>query len=133
MAVKIKCEYVAKGEAFTLGKEYDVYFLDDDSAFYIIDDNDIRFKYSSQDGYLPTFDGLLTKLNDDCYSYFIASHTPDKEEPEKDIKEEVHNLLDKATELIYNNQEELDISFDDFITLVRIKEVLKWKNFTHLK
>lgn len=43
----------------------------------------------------------------------------------KTIKEEVHNLLDKVTELIYNNQEELDISLDDFISLVKIKEDLK--------
>ncbi|UIE13709.1 hypothetical protein [Enterococcus phage EFap02] len=46
-------------------------------------------------------------------------------EPEKDIKKEVHELLDKATELIYNDQEELNIKFDDFITLLKIKEDLK--------
>lgn len=44
-----------------------------------------------------------------------------KREPEKDIKKEVHELLDKVTELIYNNQEELNINYMDFITLLKIK------------
>lgn len=126
MTSKIKCSYVAEGEPFTLGKEYDIYFSEGDSVFYIKDDNGIRFEYPREDGYKSAFDGLLAKLNDDWHSYFITSYTPDEEpEPEKDIKKEVHELLDKVVDLVYNNQEELDISLDDFVTLIRIKEDLK--------
>lgn len=83
MPLKIKRTYVAEGEPFTLGKEYNIY--------------------------CSNFSPCIT-LND---------------EPEKDIKKEVHNLLDKATELIYNNQEELKIDYMDFITLVKIKDEVK--------
>lgn len=91
MTLKIKCSYVAEGEPFTLGKEYDIYFSEKD-------DNGIRFEYPRED---------------------------EEPEPEKDIKKEVHELLDKVVDLVYNNQEELDISLDDFVTLIRIKEDLK--------
>lgn len=73
---------------------------------------------------MAVIDGLLRNLNDVWHSYFIKRVTLE-EEPEKDIKKEVHELLDKATELIYNNQEELNISVDDFVTLLRIKGDLK--------
>lgn len=43
----------------------------------------------------------------------------------KTIKKEVHELLDKVTELIYNNQEELNIDYMDFITLLKIKYEVK--------
>lgn len=126
MTLKIKCSYVAEGEPFTLGNEYEIYFSEDDSVFYIKDDNGVRFEYQRGDGYKPVFDGLLAKLNDDWHSYFITSYTPDEEtEPEKDIKKEIHELLDKATELIYTNQEELKIDYMDFITLVKIKDEVK--------
>lgn len=39
--------------------------------------------------------------------------------------EKVKILLDKCVHYIYNNQEELNISLDDFITLIRIKEDLE--------
>ena len=72
---------------------------------------------------ISVIDGLLRHLNDLFDSHFTVCNQPEpKREPEKDIKKEVHNLLDKATELIYNNQEELNIDYMDFITLVKIKE-----------
>lgn len=126
MSLKIKCTYVAEGEPFTLGKMYDVYFLDGISVFYIKDDNGIRYECTREDGYKPVFDSILKKLNDDWHSCFISSYTEYEEpEPEKDIKKEIHELLDKATELVYNNQEELKIDYMDFITLVKIKNEVK--------
>lgn len=126
MTTRIKCTYVGEGEPFTLGEMYDVYFLDGISVFYIKDDNGVRYECTREDGYKPVVYTILKKLNGEWQSCFISSYEPDEEpEPEKDIKEEVHELLDKATELIYNNQEELNIKFDDFVTLVRIKEDLK--------
>lgn len=121
MSYKIKCTYVANGEPFTLGKEYNIY-VSDEGVYYIKND------YGRKTGYFrnndtPLIDGLLEALHAEHHSNFIPCIT--LEEPEKDIKEEVHELLDKATELIYNNQEELNIKFDDFVTLVRIKEDLK--------
>lgn len=91
--------------------------------YYIKDDLGFNLPYRHVDD-MPVIDGLLRNLNDFWHSHFTTCVTLE-EEPEKDIKKEVHDLLDKATELIYNNQEELKISFDDFITLVRIKEETK--------
>lgn len=122
MTLKIKCSYVAEGEPFTLGRPYEIYCADG-GMYYIKDDSGRNVPYRHIDD-IPVIDGLLRDLNDFWHSYFIKCVTLE-EEPEKDIKKEVHNLLDKATELIYNNQEELNISFDEFVTLIRIKEDLK--------
>lgn len=122
MSYKIKCTYVANGEPFTLGKEYNIY-VSDEGVYYIKND------YGRKTGYFrnndtPSIDGLLEALHAEHHSNFSPCIVLN-EEPEKDIKEEVHNLLDKATELIYTNQEELKIDYMDFITLVKIKEDLK--------
>lgn len=122
MPLKIKCTYVANGEPFTLGKEYDIYCADG-GMFYIKNDCGGKTGYFKENN---TFliDTLLEALHAEHHSHFTPCVTLE-EEPEKDIKKEIHELLDKATELIYNNQEELNIKFDDFITLVRIKEETK--------
>lgn len=125
MTVKIKCSYVAEGEPFTLGRQYEIYCADG-GMYYIKDDSGRNVPYRHIDD-IPVIDGLVRNLNEFWHSHFTVCNQPEpKLEPEKTIKEEVHNLLDKITELIYNNQEELDISLDDFITLVKIKEDLKW-------
>lgn len=126
MTLKIKCSYVAEGEPFTLGRTYTIYCESATTGlYYIKDDLGFNLPYRHVDD-MPVIDGLLRNLNDFWHSHFTTCNQPEpKREPEKDIKKEVHELLDKATELIYNNQEELDISFDDFVTLIRIKEDLK--------
>ncbi|XAL79919.1 hypothetical protein [Enterococcus phage vB_EF_Enf3] len=123
MTLKIKCSYVADGEPFTLGRAYTIYCESATTGlYYIKDDLGFNLPYRHVDD-MPVIDGLLRNLNDFWHSHFTTCvHTL---EPEKDIKKEVHELLDKATELVYNNQEELNISFNDFITLIRIKEDLK--------
>lgn len=124
MTLKIKCSYVAEGEPFTLGRTYTIYCESATTGlYYIKDDLGFNLPYRHVDD-IAVIDGLLRNLNDVRHSYFIKCVTLE-EEPEKDIKKEVHELLDKATELIYNNQEELNISLDDFVTLIRIKEDLK--------
>lgn len=126
MTLKIKCSYVAEGEPFTLGRTYTIYCESATSGvYYIKDDLGRNVPYRHIDD-IPVIDGLLRELNDFWHSHFTVCNPPEpKREPEKDIKKEVHELLDKATELIYNNQEELDISFDNFVTLIKIKEDLK--------
>lgn len=126
MTLKIKCSYVAEGEPFTLGRTYTIYCESATAGlYYIKDDLGFNLPYRHVDD-IAVIDGLLRNLNDVWHSHFTTCNQPEpKREPEKDIKKEVHELLDKATELIYNNQEELDISFDDFVTLIRIKEDLK--------
>lgn len=122
MTLKIKCTYVAEGEPFTLGKDYDIYYADG-GMFYI--KNDYGRKIGEfKDGYATPIAEVLEALNEGYHSHFTTCVTLDPE-PEKDIKKEVHELLEKATELVYNNQELFNISFDDFITLIRIKEELK--------
>lgn len=124
MSYKIKCSYVADGEPFTLGKVYEI-FVRDEGEFYIKTDDGIKTRYLHDSSTLPLED-FLHELNERWDSHFTVWNQPEpKREPEKDIKKEVYEVLDKATELIYNNQEELKISFDDFITLVRIKEETK--------
>lgn len=127
MTLKIKCSYVAEGEPFTLGRTYTIYCESATTGlYYIKDDLGFNLPYRHVDD-MAVIDGLLRNLNDFWHSHFTTCNQPEpKREPEKDIKKEVHELLDKATELIYNNQEELNISFDDFVTLIRIKEDLKW-------
>lgn len=123
MTLKIKCSYVAEGEPFTLGRTYTIYCESASTdLYYIKDDLGFNLPYRHVDD-MPVIDGLLRNLNDFWHSHFTTCVT--LEEPEKDIKKEVHELLDKATELVYNNQEELNISFDDFVTLIKIKENLK--------
>lgn len=119
MSYKIKCTYVAEGEPFTLGKKYNIY-VNDGWMYYIKDDNDKHTGFFRNID-VPLIDGLLEALK--CYhnSHFTPCIVLN-DEPEKDIKKEVHELLDKATELIYNNQEELNIDYMDFITLVKIKD-----------
>lgn len=124
MTLKIKCSYVADGEPFTLGRTYTIYCESATTGlYYIKDDLGFNLPYRHVDD-MAVIDGLLRNLNDFWNSHFTTCVTLE-EEPEKDIKKEVHELLDKATELIYNNQEELNISLDDFVTLIRIKEDLK--------
>lgn len=124
MTLKIKCSYVAEGEQFTLGRTYTIYCESATTGlYYIKDDSGRNVPYRHIDD-IPVIDGLVRYLNEFWHSYFIKCVTLE-EEPEKDIKKEVQILLDKATELIYNNQEELNISLDDFVTLIRIKEYLK--------
>lgn len=124
MTVKIKCSYVAEGEPFILGRPYEIYCADD-GMYYIKDDSGRNVPYRHIDD-IPVIDGLLRNLNDFWHSHFTVCNPPEpKREPEKTIKEEVNELLDKATELIYNNQEELKIDYMDFITLVKIKDEVK--------
>lgn len=125
MTLKIKCSYVADGEPFTLGKNYDVYFSDGGGLVYI--KNDVGRKVGEfKDGYATLIDALLEALNAGYHSHFTTCVTLEPEtEPEKDIKKEVHELLDKATELVYNNQELFNIKLDDFVTLLKIKEEMK--------
>lgn len=124
MTLKIKCSYAVEGEPFTLGKEYEI-FVTDEGEFYIKSDNGIKTRCLHDDSN-SLIEGLLHELNEIWYSRFTVCNPPEpKREQAPDIKKEVHELLDKATELVYNNQEELNITFDDFITLVKIKEELK--------
>lgn len=124
MTVKIKCSYVAEGEPFTLGRPYEIYCADG-GMYYIKDDSGRNVPYRHIDD-IPVIDGLLRNLNEYWYSYFTVCNQPEqKPEPEKDIKKEVHELLEKVTDLIYNNQEELNIDYKDFITLLKIKEEKK--------
>lgn len=126
MTLKIKCSYVAEGEPFTLGRTYTIYCESATSGvYYIKNDSGFNVPYKHVED-MPVIEGFLRDLNDFWHSHFTTCNQPEpKREPEKDIKKEVHELLDKATELIYNNQEELNISLDDFVTLIRIKEDLK--------
>lgn len=127
MTVKIKCSYLAEDEPFTMGRPYDVYCADG-GVFYIKDDNGCRFQYTREDGCKPVFDGLLHKLNEVWRSHFTEYHEPEQEaeqDPEKAIKQEVHELLEKVTELVYNNQELFNIKLGDFITLVKLTEDTK--------
>lgn len=124
MSYKIKCSYVAEGEPFTLGEKYSIYCESATNGVYYVK-NDLGFKVPYRhDGDEPVIDGLLDTLHAVHHSHFTPCVTLE-EEPEKDIKKEVHELLDKATELIYNNQEELKIDYMDFITLVKIKDEVK--------
>lgn len=122
MTYKIKCTYVADGEPFTLGRKYNIYCADG-GAFYIKNDIGFNIPYRHVDDIQP-IDGLLEELHYKYRSHFSPCATLESE-AEKDIKKEVHELLDKATELIYNNQEELKIDYMDFITLVKIKDEVK--------
>lgn len=120
MTLKIKCSYVAEGEPFTLGRTYTIYCESATTGlYYIKDDSGHNVPYRHIDD-IPVTDGLVRDLNEFWHSYFIKCVTLE-DEPEKDIKKEVHELLDKVTELIYNNQEELNINYMDFITLLKIK------------
>lgn len=120
MTLKIKCSYVAEGEPFTLGRTYTIYCESATTGlYYIKDDSGRNVPYRHIDD-IPVIDGLVRDLNEFWHSYFIKCVTLE-DEPEKDIKKEVHELLDKVTELIYNNQEELNINYMDFITLLKIK------------
>lgn len=122
MTLKIKCTYVAEGEPFTLGRKYDIYCADG-GMFYI--KNDYGRKIGEfKDGYATPIAGVLEALNEGYHSHFTTCVTLETE-PEKDIKKEVHELLDKATELVYNNQELFNIKLDDFITLVKLTEDTK--------
>lgn len=126
MTLKIKCSYVADGEPFTLGRTYTIYCESASSGvYYIKDDLGFNVPYRHVDD-MPVIDVLVRHLNEFYHSHFTTCVTLEPEtEPEKDIKKEVHELLDKATKLVYNNQEELNISLDDFVTLIKIKEDLK--------
>lgn len=132
MTLKIKCTYVAEGEPFTLGRVYDIYCESATNGVYYIKD-DLGFKLPYRLGFklpyrhdedTPLIDGLLDTLHTVNHSHFTPCVTLE-EKKERTPKEKVKILLDKATELIYNNQEELDISLDDFVTLIKIKEDLK--------
>lgn len=123
MTLKIECSYVAEGEPFTLGKAYEV-FVTDGGDFYIKTDDGIKTRYL-HDGSTSPLNNLLYELNERWDSHFTVCNPPEPKQQEQDIKKEVHELLDKATELIYNNQEELDISLDYFVTLIKIKEDIK--------
>lgn len=127
MTVKIKCSYLAGDEPFTMGRPYDVYCADG-GVFYIKDDNGHRFQYTREDECKPVFDGLLHKLNEVWRSHFTECYEPEQEteqDLEKAIKQEAHELLEKVTELVYNNQELFNIKLDDFITLVKLTEDTK--------
>ena len=124
MPLKIKCTYVAENEPFTLGEKYSIYCESATNGVYYIK-NDLGFKLPYRpDEDTPLIDGLLDTLHTVHHSHFTPCVTLE-EKKERTPKEKVKILLDKATELIYNNQEELNISLDDFITLIRIKEDLK--------
>ncbi len=130
MTAKIQCleattyDEKVKGR-WTSGKTYPIY-VGDNNTFYIKDDKGECISYVHDEGLNPVVE-LVNICNQNSCSTFMLYDTDweKEEEPEKDIKKEVHELLDKATELIYNNQEELNISLDDFITIVKIKEDLK--------
>lgn len=125
MTLKIKCAYVAPCEPFTLGGTYTIYCESASSGvYYIKNDSGFNVPYKHVED-MPVIEGFLRDLNDFWHSHFTLCNVSETEQ-EHDIKKEVHELLDKATELIYNNQEELNISLDDFVTLIRIKEDLKW-------
>lgn len=127
MTVKIKCSYLVDDEPFTMGRPYDVYCADG-GVVYIKDDNGHRFQYTREDEYKPSFDGLLQKLNEVWDSHFTECYEPEQEaeqDPEKAIKQEAHELLEKVTELVYSNQELFNIKLDDFITLVKLTEDTK--------
>lgn len=124
MPLKIKCTYVAENEPFTLGEKYSIYCESATNGVYYIK-NDLGFKLPYRhDEDTPLIDGLLDTLHTVHHSHFTPCVTLE-EKKERTPKEKVKILLDKATELIYNNQEELNISLDDFVTLIRIKEDLK--------
>ena len=126
MTLKIKCTYVAEGEPFTLGRPYEIYCADG-GMYYIKDDSGRNVPYRHIDD-IPVIDGLLRDLNDFWHSHFTVCNPPEpKQKKERTPKEKVQILLDKTVDYIYNNQEELNISLDDFVTLIRIKEDLKWQ------
>lgn len=122
MSYKIKCTYVAPLEPFTLDKKYTIY-LDDGGFYYIKNDDGVRIgSFSNSD--TAIIDRLIESLGDEYHSLFTPCVTLE-EKKERTPKEKVKILLDKAVDYIYNNQEELDISLDDFVTLIKIKEGLK--------
>lgn len=122
---KIKCTYVAEGEPFTLGRPYETYNDIWDNSFYIKTDDGIKTRYL-HDASTSPLEGLLYELNERWDSHFTVCNPPEpKQKKERTPKEKVQILLDKAVDYIYNNQEELNISLDDFVTLIRIKEDLK--------
>lgn len=122
MTYKIKCTYVAPCDPFTLDKKYTIY-LDDGGFYYIKNDDGARIgRFSNSD--TPIINSLLEALGDEYHSVFTPC-VELEEKKERTPKEKVKILLDKAVDYIYNNQEELDISLDDFVTLIRIKEDLK--------
>lgn len=124
MTLKIKCTYVAEGEPFTLGRTYTIYCeIASTGVYYIKDDLGFKVPYRHVDD-MAVIDVLLRHLNDFWHSHFTTCVTVETE-PEKDIRKEVHELLDKATELVYNNQEVFNIKLDDFITLVKLTEDTK--------
>lgn len=132
MTLKIKCTYVAEGEPFTLGRKYDIYYESatnyenaTNGLYYIKNDLGFKLPYRHDED-TPFIDGLLDILHTAHHSNFSPCVTL-MEEPEKDIKKEVHELLDKATELVYNNQELFNIKLNDFIILVKLTEETKWK------
>lgn len=108
---------------WTTGKIYPIYY-GDNNTFYIKNDKGERISYVHDEGLNPVVE-LVNICNREYCSTFVLYDTNWEEKPEKDIKKEIHNLLDKATELIYNNQEELKIDYMDFITLVKIKDEVK--------
>lgn len=127
MIAKIQClqatTYDEKVEGrWTTGKKYTIYC--DNNTFYIKDDKGEAISYVHDEGLDPLVE-LVNICNLNYCSTFMLYDTDMEEEPEKDIKKEVHELLDKATELIYTNQEELKIDYMDFITLVKIKDEVK--------
>lgn len=126
MTLKIKCSYVAEGEPFTLGRTYTIYCESATTGlYYIKDDSGRNVPYRHVDD-MAVIDGLLRDLNDFWHSHFTVCNTPEpKQKKERTSKEKVQILLDKVVDYIYNNQEELNISLDDFVTLIRIKEDLK--------
>lgn len=128
MTAKIQClqatTYDEKVEGrWTSGKTYPIY-VGDNNTFYIKDDKGERISYVHDEGLNPVVE-LVNICNQNSCSTFMLYDTDTEEEPEKDIKKEVHELLDKATELIYNNQELLNIKLDDFIILVKLTEETK--------
>nr|DAF38724.1 MAG TPA: hypothetical protein [Caudoviricetes sp.] len=126
MTLKIKCSYVAEGEPFTLGRTYTIYCESATTGlYYIKDDSGRNVPYRHVDD-IAVIDGLLRNLNDVWHSHFTTCNQPEpKQKKERTPKEKVQILLEKAVDYIYNNQEELNISLDDFVTLIRIMEEQK--------
>lgn len=124
MTLKVKCSYVAEDEPFTLGEEYYI-FYSDYRVVYIRDDNGRRLEYKIK-GNQAVLMELLNGLNEDWDSHFTVCTSSEPEpDPEQEIKQEIHELLSKATTLIYENQDLCNIKLDDFITLVKLTEDTK--------
>lgn len=123
MTLKIKCVSVAEYEPFTIGKVYSI-ISEDSGVFYIKDDDGKKTKYFKTAD-KKIVDGIIEALGKEYNSSFSLYTVLEQRQLDLKTQEKVHLLLEKVTELVYNNQELFNIKLDDFITLVKLTEDTK--------